>query len=129
MSSDGHNLEAEFVRDSMVQHSIALTIAEICHGSTGKEVELLAQDPDYTEQAKEILKGNGFSLVGEFGAGGFAEVDDNSVVFSAFIEAPLKQIIADTARPVLIISTGFDVFNNSEYDGHFLLFERKATTF
>jgi hypothetical protein len=64
---------------------------------------LLAQDPDYTEQAQEILKGNGFSLVGRFGAGGFAEIDDNSVAFSAFVEAPLKQIIADIARPLLII--------------------------
>lgn len=116
MSSDGQNMEASFVRESMVQHSIALTMAEICRDSTGNQVQLLAQDPDYTEQAKEILKGNGFSVVGEFGAGGFAEVDDNSVVFSVFVEAPLKQIIADTARPALVISTGFEVFNNSEYD-------------
>jgi hypothetical protein len=98
----------------MVQHSIALTIAEICRSRIGNEVQLLAQDPDYTEEAKDILKANGFSIVGEFGAGGFAEVDDDSVVFSVFVEAPLKQIIADIARPVLIISTGFDVFNDSE---------------
>lgn len=114
MSSRACELEASFVRPSMVQHSIALTIAKICHDSTANEVQLLAQDPDYTKEAKEILKGNGFSIVGEFGAGGFAEVDDNSVVFSVFVEAPLKQIIADIARPLLIISTDVEVFNDSE---------------
>jgi hypothetical protein len=109
-----HELEASFVRPSMVQHSIALTMAEICHDSTGDEIQLLAQDPDYTEEAIEILKRNGFSTIGQFGAGGFAEVDDNSIVFSVFVKAPLKQIIADTARLFLIISTDFEVFNDSE---------------
>lgn len=99
----------------MVQHCIALTIAHICRGITISEVELLTQDPDYTEEAETILKSNGFSVVGQFGAGGFAEVDDNSVVFSAFVEAPLKQIIADIARSVLIITSGFSAFNDSEY--------------
>lgn len=106
----GHEFEANFVRENMVQHLIALTIAEIC----GSGIQLLAQDPDYTDQAKELLRRNGFSLVGQFGAEGFAEVDDNSIVFSVFVEAPLKQIIADIARPHLIISTGFEVFNDSE---------------
>lgn len=103
-----------FVRPSMVQHSIALTIAEICGKDGRDEVQLLAQDPDYSEQAKEVLTKSGFSIVGQFGAGGFADIDDNTVVFSAFVEAPLKQIIADIARPVMVISTGRDTFNNSE---------------
>jgi hypothetical protein len=113
-SSGEHELETSFVRARMVQHSIALTLAEICLHNTGNKVQLLAQDPDYTEQAKEILEGHGFSIVGQFGAGGFAEIDDNSLVFSVFVEAPLKQIIADIARPLLIISTAFEVFNDSE---------------
>lgn len=112
--SSDPNLVAQFGRDSMVQHSIALTLADVCRSSTGKEVELLAQDPDYTEQAEALLKENGFSIVGKFGAGGFAEIDENSVVFSAWIGAPLKQIIADIARPVLIITTAFGAFNDSE---------------
>lgn len=98
----------------MIQHSIALTIAEMCHETGASKVELLTQDPDYTNEAKEMLTEKGFSIVGEFGAGGFAEVDNDSVVFSVFVEAPLKQIIADIARPPLIISTGFEVFNDSE---------------
>lgn len=98
----------------MVQHSIALTLAEFYRNNGLGEVRLLAQDPDYTEKTEEMLRDSGFSIVGRFGAGGFAEIDDDTVVFSAFVEAPLKQIIADIARPALIISTGPDVFNNSE---------------
>lgn len=100
--------------DSMVQHSVALTMAEVCRNNGNIEVQLLTQDPDYTEQSKELLERNGFTIVGKFGAGGFADIDDGCVVFSVFVEAPLKQIIADIARPALIISTGFGAFNDHE---------------
>jgi hypothetical protein len=60
----------------MVQHSIALTLAEVCRDRTGNGFELLPQDPDYTEEAKEILTKYGFEIFGKFGAGVFAEVDD-----------------------------------------------------
>ena len=113
-STRGDNLEAGFVRGAMTQHAIALTFAEVCKEIAGCNIELLAQDPDYTDEAKAILTSRGFSIVGDFGAGGFAEIDDDSLVFSVFVEAPLKQIIADIARPSIIISTGFDVFNDSE---------------
>ncbi|KAJ3493865.1 hypothetical protein NLG97_g4462 [Lecanicillium saksenae] len=106
--------EVSFVRGAMTQHAIALTIREICGDIADSHVELLAQDPDYTDETKSILTASGFSIMGEHGAGGFAEIDDTSLVVSIFIEAPLKQIIADIARPPIIISTGFDVFNDSE---------------
>lgn len=115
---DAQNIETEFVRGAMIQHSIALTVRQICNDLAGCHVHLLAQDPDYTKDAKEILASSGFSIVGEFGAGGFAEIDDETLVFSVYVEAPLKQIIADIARPPIIISTGFDVFNDSEYASH-----------
>lgn len=112
---DEHDVCASFVRQSMVQHSIALTLAGLCYTIAGNYVQLLVQDPDYTEDSKAILSREGFNIVGEHGAGGLAEIDDNTLVFSAFVEAPLKQIIADIARPPIIISTGFDTFNDSEY--------------
>lgn len=31
-----------------VQHSIALTLADVCRKSSGNTIRLLAQDPDYT---------------------------------------------------------------------------------
>jgi len=90
---------------------MALTIAQLCSNET---VPLLAQDPDYTDVAEETLTKKGFEIVGPHGVGGFAEIDEESIVMLAFAAAPVKQIIADLARPVLIISTGFDVFNSNK---------------
>ncbi|KAF4332979.1 hypothetical protein FBEOM_13214 [Fusarium beomiforme] len=114
MASSTDEMDLSIVRPSMIQHLIALTMAQVFRTDNGNEVQLLAQDPDYTEETKEILEKNGFSIVGQSGAGGFAEIDDDSVVFSVFVEAPLKQIIADIARPVVVISTEFEVFNDHE---------------
>ena len=113
MESSGQNLE-DITAGSMVQHSIALTIAEVCRNNGTNTIQLLTQDPDYTEESKGLLERNGFTIVGQFGAGGFAEIDEGSVVFSVSVEAPLKQIIADIARPTMIISTGFGIFNDHE---------------
>lgn len=99
---------------SRIQHSIALTIADACRNNGRKAIQLLAQDPDYSVEAMEFLEKNGFKIVGQFGAGGFADIDEDSVVFSPFVNAPVKQIIADIARPALIISTGFETFNDHE---------------
>ncbi|KAJ5777268.1 hypothetical protein N7520_000514 [Penicillium odoratum] len=105
-------LEVKNVMGCMIQHSMALTIAQICCGN--EAVSLHAQDPDYTSAAEEILTKKNFKIVGHHGAGGFAEIDEESIVISAFAAAPVKQIIADLARPALIISTGFEVFNSHE---------------
>ncbi|CAP95580.1 Pc21g06830 [Penicillium rubens Wisconsin 54-1255] len=104
--------DIENVTGCIIQHSMAITIAQLCRGN--ETVPLLAQDPDYTELAEKILTNNGFKIVGPHGAGGFAEIDEESIVISAFAAAPVKQIIADLARPMLIISTGFNVFNSNE---------------
>lgn len=96
----------------IIQHSMALTIAQLYRGN--ETLRLLAQDPEYTEVAEEILTKKEFKIVGTHGAGGFAEIDEDSIIISPFAAAPVKQIIADLARPVLIISTGFEVFNNNE---------------
>jgi hypothetical protein len=104
--------DVENVMGCMIQHSMARTIAQFCRGN--ERVPLLAQDPDYTEVAEKILIEREFKIIGPYGAGGFAEIDDESIVISAFAAAPVKQIIADLARPMLIISTGFEVFNYNE---------------
>ena len=104
--------EVKNVMGCMIQHSMALTIAQLCRGN--ETVSLLAQDPDYTKVAEEILTKKGFRIVGPHGAGKFAEIDEESIVISPFAAAPVKQIIADLARPVLMISTGFEVFDSNE---------------
>jgi hypothetical protein len=97
-----YELDAESIRRSTIQHSAALTMADMCRANNG---QLLAQDPGYTEEAKEMLKARGFSIVGQFGAGGFAEIDNNSVVFSAFAAVPMAEIVADLERPAVIITS------------------------
>ncbi|KAI0187981.1 hypothetical protein EV127DRAFT_343418 [Xylaria flabelliformis] len=111
--------ETYMVESSFMHHAIAWTIADIARAcaSAGNTVRLLTQDPDYSPETKETLQKVGWEVVGEHGAGGFAELDDESIVFSPFASAPVKQIIADLARPVAIIcaeSSG-GVFNRFEY--------------
>ena len=106
------NSEVKNVMGCVIQHSMALTIAQLCRRN--ETVPLLAQDPEYTKVAEEILTKKEFKIVGTHGAGGFAEIDEESIIISPFAAAPVKQIIADLARPVLIISTGFEDFNSNE---------------
>ncbi|KAI0548494.1 hypothetical protein F4679DRAFT_596758 [Xylaria curta] len=86
-------------------HAIALTIANIarCTNTGDMGVRLLTQDPMYSDETKDVLREIGFEVVGEHGAGGFAELDDESIVISPSPTAPVKQVIADLARPVAII--------------------------
>ncbi|TGJ79165.1 hypothetical protein E0Z10_g9600 [Xylaria hypoxylon] len=109
------------VEGALLHHAVALTMANITRscaktGDTG--VRLLTQDPGYSDETKDMIRKIGFEIVGEHGAGGFAELDDESVVFSPFASAPVKQIIADLARPVAIIcarNTSARVFGKPKY--------------
>ncbi|KAI1659336.1 hypothetical protein F4813DRAFT_395217 [Daldinia decipiens] len=101
-------VEATVMESRIAQYSAVLTIATEIISSTGDGVRILTQDPDYAEETKETLRELGFEVVGQFGAGGFAEVDDETIVFTAFASAPIRQIIADIARPTLIIAVGDD---------------------
>ncbi|KAJ5702258.1 hypothetical protein N7488_009806 [Penicillium malachiteum] len=104
----GWKADVEHSANPMIQHAVALTMARLCGNEMGS---LYAQDPDYTEATEEILTKKKFQIVGRYGAGGFAEIDDDSIVISPFPNAPVKQIIAELARPVIIISHGWSVFN------------------
>jgi hypothetical protein len=106
LPEDEQELDTSMIDGALLHHAIALTMANIIrfYAKPGDErVRLLAQDPGYCDETKDIIKDIGFEVVGEFGAGGFAEVDDESVVFSPFPKAPVKQIIADLAQPLAFI--------------------------
>ncbi|KAI1293073.1 hypothetical protein F5Y03DRAFT_388075 [Xylaria venustula] len=110
--------ETSEVEGALIHYAIALTLADIarsCNKNGEIGVRLLTQDPDYTDESKNILREIGFEVTGEYGAGGFAGVDDKTVVFSAFAAAPVKQIIADLARQVAVIypeiTSDGEVFN------------------
>lgn len=108
--TDGAEVHAE-----MLQHAAALTMGEEIRRYCGEYVRLLTQDPQYSNDAKEFLKGKGFEIVGDFGAGGFDDVDDNSIVFSAWANAPVKQIIADIARSAMFITIGNERSTFNQY--------------
>ncbi|KAI2468621.1 hypothetical protein F4781DRAFT_397279 [Annulohypoxylon bovei var. microspora] len=117
---DEREPETSVVEGAFVHHAIALTMADVARSCAKGDAgaRLLTQDPDYSDETKDILQNIGFEVVGEYGAGGFAELDDESVVISAFTASPVKQIIADLARPVAIICAGRTsdgVFNKFQY--------------
>lgn len=113
--------ETSIVEGALMHHAIALTVADVarsCAQTADAGVRLLTQDPDYSDETKHMLLEIGFEVVGEHGAGGFAELDDESVVFSPFPSVPVKQIIADLARPAAIIcaaNSSAAVFNSYQY--------------
>lgn len=121
LPEDERELETIMVDDALVHHAIALTMANIirsCAKPGDGGVRLLTQDPGYCDETKDLIKDIGFEVVGGYGAGGFAEVDNESVVFSAFTKAPVKHIIADLARPLAIITcknTTAGVWNKRGY--------------
>lgn len=96
----------------MIQYLIALTIAQLCRG---KEILLLlTQDLEYTEITEDILIKKDFKIVRTHSAGGFAEINKDLIIILPFTAALVKQIITDLIWPLLIISTGFEVFNNNK---------------
>ncbi|KAI0888081.1 uncharacterized protein GGS22DRAFT_93139 [Annulohypoxylon maeteangense] len=94
------------LNSSFNQHAVALSIAAKIRSETGDDVEIFAQDPAYSETSKALLEDIGIQVVGEHGAGGFSKIDYDSVVFFCYPAAPVRQIIADLARPAMIIGNG-----------------------
>ncbi|KAH7016338.1 uncharacterized protein B0I36DRAFT_211714, partial [Microdochium trichocladiopsis] len=100
------------VKGLCTHHAMALTMASVVetiqkkqHGAQrGRHIKLLTQEPAYTPAMETMLKEIGnFDIVGKYGASGFAELDDNCIVFAPFVNAPVKQIMADLSRPAIII--------------------------
>ncbi|KAK7973232.1 hypothetical protein PG988_007366, partial [Apiospora saccharicola] len=104
-------------KGSIAKYGAAMTIADAlreireqkrdttagCPEGTG--VRLLTQDYVYSEATKAYVRGLGFQVVGDYGAGGFAEIDDETVVFCCARSTlgPIKQVVADIARPAIFI--------------------------
>ncbi|KAI1141730.1 hypothetical protein F5Y05DRAFT_271820 [Hypoxylon sp. FL0543] len=92
----------------MIQHLFGLTAANAIRAATGEDVELFAQDPSHSRTTKELLEKAGFSIVGDYGAGGLSKIDDNSLVFACCPAFPIRQLVADLARPAIIIGNEYD---------------------
>lgn len=92
---------------SLKQHAFALTIRDVLEsrrrssgGAGGGEIRLCVQDPVYNEVDRAVLLEHGITVLDD--PEGFLEVDDDSAVLSFSPNVPVKQIVADIARPAMI---------------------------
>lgn len=90
---------------SLRQHAFMLSIKNIlesCRNSSGAKGELrcYVQDPAYTETDRIVLQEHGIEILEDPQA--FLEVDEDSAVLSFASNVPVKQIVADIARPVMV---------------------------
>jgi hypothetical protein len=91
-------------RSAMTQHAAALTMAAVLGERLGTEpLPILAQDPAYSLVAKRLLMDVGIAVVGGRGSLAFTHVDERTVVFSCNPNIPVKQVVADIARPAAMI--------------------------
>lgn len=96
------------------QHALILTLRDIFSKKQdpSTKIECFAQDPSYTDIDKSILQGAGVGILND--PNGFVEVDDNTLLITFAPNVPVKQIIADLARPVLIIWDSVVRYENEE---------------
>ncbi|OTB01895.1 hypothetical protein M426DRAFT_265444 [Hypoxylon sp. CI-4A] len=90
-------------RRCLNQHAVALTIASVARSTVSENVQVFTQDPAYSPACETVLRDAGVTVVGEYGAGGFSKIDNESAVFYCWPASPVGQMIADLARPALVI--------------------------
>lgn len=86
---------------SASQHALILTLRDMLQASQpGVQIKCLAQDPAYSEVDTMVLSEAGITVIDD--PQGFLEVDDQSVVLSFSPNVPIRQIITDVSRPVVL---------------------------
>ncbi|RHZ68006.1 hypothetical protein CDV55_106156 [Aspergillus turcosus] len=95
--------ESRGCRRSAVQHAFLLTLKSFLQESnlgTG-EVACYAQDPGYSQMDVLVLEKSDIKVLED--PEGFLEMDDASLVFSCAPNICVKEIVADIARPLVLI--------------------------
>ncbi len=103
------NCAGNDITRSMAQHALALAVRDflaniVTTGADGEGaggIQCYAQDPIYTPVDEQVLSEAGFVVVDDPRA--FLEVDEASVIIAMNPDIPLRQIIADLARPAIMI--------------------------
>ncbi|KAI1770177.1 hypothetical protein F4818DRAFT_446472 [Hypoxylon cercidicola] len=88
-----------YVRRAIYKHAAAMSIVEAVHSRFGNRIRLVVQDTNYCSECAEVLFAKNFTVVGEHGAQGLAEVDDKTLVFAPNPRFCVKEVIADIAEP------------------------------
>ncbi|KAH7148994.1 hypothetical protein B0J13DRAFT_620901 [Dactylonectria estremocensis] len=60
---------------------------------------IIAQEPVYSPTAKRLLTELGIEVVEGYGSLAFAHGDDDAIVLAYAPDIPMKQFVADNARP------------------------------
>jgi hypothetical protein len=96
-------LESQGRRRSAVQHAFLLTLKELLQESNlgTAEVACYAQDPGYSQTDRLVLEKSDIKVLEDPEA--FLEMDDASLVFSCAPNICVKEIVADIARPLVLI--------------------------
>lgn len=84
------------------QHALALFLRQHLE-KQGHIVEYFAQEPQCTPIDREIFEDKEVDIKILDDPWGFIEVDDETLVISFAPLAPVRQIVADTARPAMMI--------------------------
>jgi hypothetical protein len=92
-----------------LQHAAAMTVARLVKEKTGNSVLLYSQEPYYFEPVKQVVKEQGFMVYEGAGCSthGYVDVDENTIVVSISPNVPVRSIIADIARPAVMICDGY----------------------
>lgn len=100
MQDNDHGETPEF---SAYQHALLLNLKKfLCQKEEiSGRLFCYAQDPAYGAVDRSILQESGVTVVDD--PQGFLEVDEETVVISCRPNIPVKQIIADTALPAMMI--------------------------
>lgn len=87
---------------NVTQHALLLTLKEWLQKRDGGEKKpCYVQDPSYNSVDKQVLEKAGLQVIDD--PCGWLEVDEQSIVVSVAPNVPVKEIIADIARPAVII--------------------------
>jgi hypothetical protein len=92
---------------SAFQHALVLTMQEWLQ-TQQKTFSCYAQDPGYNCVDKAVLSEHGIEVIDDPRA--WLEVDERSILFSCAPNVPVKEIVADIARPAVVIweRVGYD---------------------
>lgn len=83
------------------QHALIRSVRDWAADKQSQDVACYAQDPVYTGVDKAVLEESGIQVIDDPRA--WLEVDDSSVVFSSYPDIAVREMIADLARPAVLI--------------------------
>ncbi|KAH6650288.1 hypothetical protein F5144DRAFT_555809 [Chaetomium tenue] len=93
--------DQEIHQRSTSQHAVMLEVRDFVKKSLGVEVQCFAQDPAYTSIDKQVLGELGITVLDDPRA--WLQVENGSVVIAIEPTIPTTEIIADIAKPGVII--------------------------